>query len=79
MAKTIALKSPGANMTIIIIGETSLYFSYETCVAVWNTNGKWRRTPTYSKTTAGHMTKLGVKSWPQVDDSTFEREAAVAS
>lgn len=64
------------NAFILWVGTRRWYFSYQTVVAyAEGANIKLRRDQTYSKTTAGHMTKMGVKDWEQVSDAKFEQVA----
>lgn len=63
-----------------IIGNGRMWaISYSTVVAYKGPNcpAGIRRDRTYSKTTAKHMGEMGVKDWHQVDDATFEKEAAL--
>lgn len=65
------LKQVYTNAVIVEFGYKTYYFSYETCVAIKDQNTRFRRNQNYSKTTAKHMTLMGVKDWPQVDDQVF--------
>lgn len=47
----------GTNQTCVTIEDQKFYFSYNTCVAVSNKEGKFRIEP-ISKTTAKHL-----KTW----------------
>lgn len=73
----ISIDIPAANRATVSIGDRDYYFSYHTCVALRKGAQRFRRDHTYSRTTARHMSQMGVKDWPQVDDATFEREAEV--
>lgn len=61
------LNHPGQNQTIVTIENHEFYFSYNTCVAVRNEKGSFRIEP-ISKTTARHMTNLGIKDWPVITE-----------
>lgn len=69
--ETVSLHSPGANMTTVDVGNRTLYFSYETCIAARIGVRCVRRDRTYSKTTAKHMGQMGVKDWDQLGDIDF--------
>ena len=68
-----------SNHQIIEIGEKRYYFSYMTCVAFadFSKHIRIRRESNYSKTTAKHMTNMGVKNWDTVKDDVFEQMAAL--
>ena len=68
-----------SNHQIIDIGEKRYYFSYMTCVAFadFSKDIRIRRESSYSKTTARHMSNMGVKNWDTVEDDVFEQMAAL--
>ena len=68
-----------SNHQIIEIGEKRYYFSYMTCVAFadFSKGIRVRRESSYSKTTARHMSNMGVKNWDTVEDAMFEQMAAL--
>ena len=74
----IRLNHVAKNMTELTIGHVRMYFSYQTCVAFAAHDETFRRESTYSKTTAGHMNKFGVKGWPIVSDAMFEAALSAA-
>lgn len=61
------LISLGHNQNPITIGDNDFYFSYNTCVAVRNEKGNFR-IKSVSKTTAKHMTSMGIKDWPVITE-----------
>jgi len=68
----ISLRAWRENLNVVTVGDHEYFFSYETCIAYRNSQIRFRRNKTYSRTTAKHMTELGVKDWPQVTDAEFE-------
>ncbi len=68
----------GPTSYIVDDGQKTMYFSYQTCVAIRGRNGDtFRRDRNYSVTTAKHMRQMGVADWHKVSDETFERLAAI--
>ena len=56
------LRNVGSNMTELVLGRTSVLFSYETPVAGWDDKGAFRTDTRYSSTTTKHINKyLGGK------------------
>ena len=68
-----------SNHQILKIGEKHYYFSYMTCVAFadFSKDICVRRVSNYSKTTAKHMSTMGVKNWDTVEDDVFEQMASL--
>lgn len=61
------LYHPGANQTIVTIENQEFYFSYNTCVAICNKNGKFRiKSP--SITTSHHMSNMRVSNFSLVSE-----------
>lgn len=57
----------GANQTLVTIGDSDYYFSYNTCVAVRNKDGNFRiQSP--SVTTSQHMNKMGISNFLLVSE-----------
>lgn len=59
------------------IGTLALHFSYSTLVGVayfqhsTGTRVYARSEDSYSRTTAGHMTRMGIRDWPKVSEQTL--------
>ena len=61
------LTSIAVNQTLVTIGDSEFYFSYNTCVAVKNKKGKFRiNSP--SKTTTKHMRNMNVLDWEIISE-----------
>ena len=66
------LISLGSNQTLVTIGDSDYYFSYNTCVAVSNKDGGFRiKSP--SVTTTRHMNKMGVSNFLLVSEQELAR------
>lgn len=58
------------NCNIVTIGTKTYYYSYHTLIGFKNENDKIRVAPV-SKTTAGHILKMGIKEFPVVSQEEF--------
>lgn len=50
------------NQTLVTIGDSKFYFSYNTCVAIKNKKGEFR-IDSPSRSTSQHMQNMGVFNW----------------
>lgn len=70
----------GSNQCLINMDNCIFWFSYETCVAFHDRKAgvRVKRNQSYSRTTAKHMSQMGVKDFPEVSDEEFEKCVAAA-
>lgn len=66
------LVSIATNQTLVTIEDSKFYFSYNTCVAVSNKEGKFR-IKSLSKTTTHHMKNMGVLDWKVISEEEFAK------
>lgn len=64
-----------ANQTIVEFEKVSLYFSYETCVALRNydTMQNLVTTQSYSRTTSKHINEMGAGNFTKVSPEEFAK------
>jgi len=60
-----------------VLGNTVLFFSYETLVGVIGANGKYRCAENYSRTTNRHLSEFGLTNCPRMDAEQLQRYAEV--
>lgn len=74
------LNQLGPNQTRISMGHCVFWFSYETCVAFesYKTGIQMRREKAHSRTTARHISQMGVKDFPAFSDEAFEAHIVAA-
>jgi hypothetical protein len=65
------LKIIASNATEVTIGNTTLYFSYETCVAFSCPSGNFKTEKRYSQTTSKHLGFFGAKEFTPCSDEVF--------
>lgn len=65
------LKIVYANATEVYVNGSTLYFSYETCVAFSGPSGSFKTATKYSKTTSKHKTLMGVTGFTELEESVF--------
>ena len=53
---------------VVTIGKYSLYFSYETCIAVYSPYGGFRIQNYWGPTTGRHFNEMGVAGFNLVED-----------
>ena len=57
---------------IVTLGNHDFYFSYETCIAYCGPLGTGRLQNYWGPTTSRHLSDMGCKNWPVLDDAAFE-------
>lgn len=62
-----------ANATSVTCGETTVFFSYQTVVAIHHYKFQVKTKRRYSNTTSRHMTKMGVNNYAPLPDAEFDR------
>lgn len=65
------LKIIANNATKVTIGNITLYFSYETCVAFSCANGQFKTEKRYSQTTSKHLGLFGAKEFIPCPEEEF--------
>jgi len=66
------LKNIASNATEVTIGDITLYFSYETCVAFSCPAGNFKTEKKYSQTTSKHMGLFNVKEFMSCSEELFQ-------
>lgn len=61
----------------LTIGDTVMFFSYETLVGVVGANGKFRCADNYSRTTNRHLSEMGLTDSPRMPADQLQRYAEV--
>jgi hypothetical protein len=64
---------------IVTLGETALYFSYETCIAIHTGMKGIRLANNWGNTTGRHFNVLGCKEFTIVSNEDFEKALAKLS
>lgn len=69
----------GRNMDArkLVIGDTVLFFSYETLIGVIGAQGKYRSTDSYSRTTQRHLSDFGLTDHPRMEEDYLQRYAEI--
>jgi hypothetical protein len=66
------LKIIASNATEVTIGNSTLYFSYETCVAFSCPSGRFKTEKRYSQTTSKHLGLFGAREFTECSEKCFD-------
>lgn len=60
------------------LGDVTLYFSYDTCIAVRSPRGVFRRHNSWGPTTGRHINEMHVRSFPECEEEEFKDKLRAA-